>query len=147
MEQSVQRLLNRNFFDSYSCLLPPDDTLKPSALLDAVSTVGDIWQCLELVHWFGAPSVCDQIRHSPLYSSEDKKRTAVLQYCLQTLPRVSWGRIAGELWFVEEHTALETIRQLLPRNAGEYEITYMHLYTIIIYTLQTVLLTSRMLGT
>ena len=64
--------------------------------------------------WLGVPdSVWTQIRDSKSYSSEDEKRMAVLQYCLQTLPGVSWGRIAGVLWRLEEHTALETIRPYL----------------------------------
>ncbi|CAI8046495.1 hypothetical protein GBAR_LOCUS25729, partial [Geodia barretti] len=53
-----------------------------------------------------------QIRDSRSYSSEEEKRVAGLQYCLQTVPGVSWGRIAGVLGFLGEHTALETVRQL-----------------------------------
>ncbi|CAI8010665.1 hypothetical protein GBAR_LOCUS6997 [Geodia barretti] len=58
----------------------------------------------------------NQIRDSRSYSSEEEKRVAGLQYCLQTVPGVSWGRIAGVLWFMEEHTALETVRQYLPHT-------------------------------
>ena len=63
-----------------------------------------------------------KIRHSQSYSSEDEKRMAGLQYCLQTVPGVSWGRIAGVLWHMEEHTALETVRQYLPPKHGEHYI-------------------------
>ncbi|CAI8047445.1 hypothetical protein GBAR_LOCUS26218 [Geodia barretti] len=58
----------------------------------------------------------NQIRDSRSYSSEEEKRVAGLQYCLQTVPGVSWGRIAGVLWYLEEHTALETVRQYLPHT-------------------------------
>ena len=69
----------------------------------------------------GVPTlVWIQIRDSPLYSSEDERRIAVLQYCLQTVPGVSWGRIAGALWRLNEHTALETVRQYIPHKSGEY---------------------------
>ena len=75
--------------------------------------------------WLGVPdSVWTQIRDSESYSSEDEKRMAILQYCLQTLPGVSWGRIAGVLWRLEEKTALETIRQYLP---GEQCVLQMYL--------------------
>ena len=48
------------------------------------------------MNWLGVPdSVWTQIQGSSSYSSEDEKRMAVLQYCLQTLPGVSWGKIAG----------------------------------------------------
>ena len=72
----------------------------------------------------GVPTlVWIQIRDSPLYSSEDEKRVAVLKYCLQTVPGVSWGRIAGALWRLEEHMALENVRQYISHKPGEY-ITY-----------------------
>ena len=62
----------------------------------------------------------NQIRDSRSYSSEEEKRVAVLQYCLQTVPGVSWGRIASVLWYLKEHTALETVRQYLPHTRGLY---------------------------
>ena len=65
-------------------------------------------------------SVIDEIKASPSYSAEDDKRIAGLQYYLQTLPGASWGGIAGALWYIEEHTALETVRQYLPHKHGEY---------------------------
>ena len=64
--------------------------------------------------------VWEEIRASSSYSSEDEKRMAVLQYSLQTLPGMSWGKIAGVLWYLGEHTALETIRQYLPHKPGQY---------------------------
>ena len=98
-----------------SCLLPPDTSLTPHTLLHAVSTVRDFWDSGELLSYLGVPmSVRNEIRASPSYSSEDEKRMAVLQYCLQTLPGVSWGRIAGVLWRLKEDKALQTIKQYLP---------------------------------
>ena len=75
------------------------------------------------MQWLHVPgSVVVQISDSQSYSSEDEKRMAILQYCLQTLPDMSWGRIAGVLWFTGEHTALETVRQYLPPKHGEHYI-------------------------
>ena len=105
-------------------VLPPDASLTPHTLLHAVSTVRRFWDGAidgGLLWWLGVPlSVIDQIRDSQSYLSEDEKRMAGLQYCLQTLPGVSWGRIAGVLWKMEEHTALETARQYLPPKHGEH---------------------------
>ena len=99
-------------------VLPPDASLTPHTLLHAVSTVRRFW---DLLWCLGVPlSVRGQISRSQSYSSEDEKRIAGLQYCLQTLPGVSWGRIAGVLWMMEEHTALETVRQYLPPKHGEH---------------------------
>ena len=106
---------------SYSLLpLPPDLSLTPDTLLHAVSTVTDFWGEGGLLEWLFVPlSVQDRIRASPSYSSEDERRTAGLQYYLQTVPGASCGRIAGILWYLEEHTALESVRQYLPHQHGE----------------------------
>ena len=106
-------------------VLPPDASLTPHTLLHAVSTVRWFWEYGRsgdgLLACLGVPwSVIHQIRHSQSYSSEDDKRMAGLQYYLQTLPGVSWGRIAGVLWKMGEHTALETVRQYLPPKHGEH---------------------------
>ena len=98
-------------------VLPPDASLTPHTLLPPLSTVRELW---DLLSCLGVPvSVMDQIRASQSYSSEDEKRVAGLQYYLQTLPGASWVRIASALWFMEEHTALETVRQYLPHTHGE----------------------------
>ena len=99
-------------------VLPPDASLTPHTLLHAVRR---FWGFGGLLQYLGVPlSVIAQIRDSQSYSSEDEKRMAGLQYCLQTLPGVSWGRIAGVLWRMKEHTALETVRQYLPPKHGEH---------------------------
>ena len=115
-----------------SCLLPPDTSLTPHTLLHAVSTVRMFWDYNGLLVHLGVPySVRIEIRDSPSYSSEDERRSAVLQYSLQTLPGMSWGRVAGVLWCLEEHTALETVRQYLPHKPGDY-ITCTVLYWLYI---------------
>ena len=98
-------------------VLPPDASLTPHTLLPPLSTVREFWGIGGLLGFLVSVSVMDQIRASQSYSSEDEKRVAGLQYYLQTLPR--GGGIAGELWYMEEHTALETVRQYLPHTHGE----------------------------
>ena len=53
--------------------------------------------------------VSGPVHHTP----QKKRRIAGLQYYLQTLPGASWEKIAGVLWRMEEHTALEEVRQHL----------------------------------
>ena len=104
-----------------SCLLPPDTSLTLDTLLHAVSTVTN-FSITEsrLLPYLGVPSsVWNEIRANPSYSSEADKRKAVLQYSLQTLPGMSWGKIAGALWKLEEKTALKTVKQYL-RHKGDY---------------------------
>ena len=112
----------------YTLLLPPDTSLTPHTILPAVSSVREFWWDEDrkeglMDDLFVPDPVIDQIRDSPSYSTEDEKRIAGLQYYLQTLPWASWGHIAGELWGMEEHTALEEIRQYLPQTHGNYRIT------------------------
>ena len=137
---AVEKILYVNLhclvkFSTY-VLLPPDDSLTLHSVAHAVATVRQFWGIgLEtgLLFYLGVPrSVMDQIRHSRSYSSEEEKRVAGLQYCLQTVPGVSWGRIAGGLWFLEEHTALETVRQYLPHTHGQYENVHVQYSTVIL---------------
>ena len=84
-----------------------------------MSTVRKFWD-YGLLYYLGVPrAVIEQITSSQSYSSEDEKRVAGLQYYLQTVPGASWGRIAGVLWYMEEHTALETVREYLPHKHGK----------------------------
>ena len=105
-------------------VLPPDISLTPHTLLHAVSTVRRFWGGGLLEYLGVLYSVMDQIRLSQSYSSEEEQRLAGLQYYLQTVPGVSWGRIAGVLWRMKEHTALDTVRPYLAHKHGEY--LYIH---------------------
>ena len=95
-----------------------------------MATVREFWGLtlqFGLLGCLGVPwSVREQIRTSRSYSNEEEKRVAGLQYCLQTVPGVSWGRIASVLWWLEEHMALETVRQYLPHTHGQYENVHIH---------------------
>ena len=105
------------------CSSLPDDSLTPHTLLPAVSSVRKFWWRDDdegLLEGLGVPySMVNDIRASLSHSTEEEKRIAGLQYYLQTLPGASWETIAGELWFMEEHTALEEVRQHLPHTYGE----------------------------
>ena len=104
-----------------------DESLTPKKLLHVFSDVSKFWD-IGLWDWLGVPdSVWTQIRDCESYSSGDEKKMAVLQYCIHTLPGVSWGRIAGALWRLKEDKALKTIKQYLP---GEKCI---HTYSIYVY--------------
>ena len=115
-------------------LLPPDDSLTQHSVARAVATVRELWGIGlndGLLEFLGVPeSVINQIKDSISYSSEEEKRDAGLQYCLQTVPGVSWGKIASVLWLLEEHTALETVRQYLPH--GQYENVHVQYSTVIL---------------
>lgn len=99
-------------------VLPPDTSLTPDELLDALSTMdeSDFWNVISL---FGVPlSVKNEICKGQSDSCEKRRRG--LEYFLQTVPGVSWEMIAGVLWFKEEHMALKTVRRYLPHKQGDY---------------------------
>ena len=102
-----------------------DANLTPHTLLHAVSAVRLLWEYGGLLHYLGVPlSEMVQISDSQSYSTEEEERILILQYYLQNVPGVSWGRIAGGLWFLEKHTALDTVSQYLPHKHGDY--LYVH---------------------
>ncbi|CAI8040244.1 hypothetical protein GBAR_LOCUS22432, partial [Geodia barretti] len=117
---ALDRIEETKMADSIRSYAEPltDDSLTPHTLLPAVSSVGQFWR-RDLDEWgllevLDVPySVMDDIRASPSHPTEEEKRIAGLQYYLQTLPGASWEDIAGVLWFLEEHTALEEVRQHL----------------------------------
>ena len=85
-----------------------------------MSSVRVFWGVGGLLANLGVPySVRGQIRDSSAYSSGEERRVAGVEYYLQTLPGASWGRVAGMLWRMGEHTALEAVRQYLPHKHGE----------------------------
>ena len=103
----------------YACLLPPDASLLPHTLQNIVSSVRRFWY-IGLLDYLRVPfSVQDEIRDSSAYSSEEERRVASVEYYLQTVPGASWGRVAGVLWWLGEHTALEAVRQYIPHKHGE----------------------------
>ena len=111
----------------------PDNGLTPYTLSRALSSVKTIWGS-GLLCYFDIPFwVQNMIRFSPSYSTEDEKIKAALQYALQTLPGMSWTRIAGVLWFMEEYTALETVRQYLPHKPGDYTDVCSRIFVSILY--------------
>ena len=91
------------------------------------------WGFGGLLRYLGVPYlVRSQINNSQSYSSEEEKRLAGLQYYLQTVPGVSWGRIASVLWYMEEDTALDTVRQYLPHKHGDFLYIHVQVHTQII---------------
>ena len=83
-----------------------------------MSSVTQFWE-YGLPSLLGVPySVRSQIRDSSAYSSEEEKRMAGVEYYLQTVPGASWGRVAGVLWFLGEHAALEAVKQFPPQSGN-----------------------------
>ena len=57
--------------------------------------------------------VCDEIRDSTAYQTEEEKKEALLLYYLDTMPMASWQNVAGALHYRKEKTALQAVKALL----------------------------------
>lgn len=64
--------------------------------------------------------VCDRIKNSSEYTTEDEKRRALIAYYIQTMPDASWKGLAAGLYRREEKTALEALKEYLGDRQGEF---------------------------
>ena len=70
--------------------------------------------------------VCDEIRASTAYQTEEEKEEALLLYYLHTMPMASWQNVAGALHYTEEVTALQAVKAFLKYSpAGQ--LIYLHI--------------------
>ena len=102
-----------------------DPTLTSNNLLQALASVHD-WYSLGWGGGYvgtgslGVPvPVCDEIRDSADYQTEEEKKKAMLLYYLHTMPQPSWQTFAGALYNKEEVTALEAVKVFLKHTPGQ----------------------------
>ena len=68
----------------------------------------------------GVPeAVCNEIRDSRAYQTDDEQKVALLQYYLDNVVMASWQSVAGALHRKEEKTALQIVKVFLPPAAGQ----------------------------
>ena len=108
-------------------------TVCPTPCTDPTLTINNLLQALASVHdWhypgcggghgdgLGVPdAVCNEIRYSADYQTEEEKKKAMLLYYLHTVPQPSWQTVAGALYGKEEVTALEAVKVFLKRTPGQ----------------------------
>ena len=58
-------------------------------------------------------AVCNEIRYSTAYQTEEEKKEALLLYYLDTMPMASWQNVAGALHWRKEVTALQAVKVFL----------------------------------
>ena len=109
-------------------------TVCPTPCADPTLTINNLLQALASVHdWYylgcggvygggglGVPgAVCNEIRDSADYQTEEEKKEAMLLYYLRTVPQPSWQTVAGALYGVKEVTALEAVKVFLKHTPGQ----------------------------
>ena len=109
-------------------------TVYPTPCADPTLTINNLLQALASVHnwhslgWggtyigggLGVPyAVCDEIRDSADYQTEEEKKKAMLLYYLHTVPQPSWQTVAGALYRREEVIALEAVKVFLKHTPGQ----------------------------
>ena len=97
----------------------------PTPCADPTLTINNLRLVMASVkNWYGLGlssggldvpnAVCDEIRDSTAYQTEEEKKEALLLYYLDTMPMASWQDVAGALHYMkEEETALQAVKALL----------------------------------
>ena len=100
--------------------ITPDLTLTPSNMSAVLHTVEDL-ETLGL-YVLDLPSfVYATIDSGRLYTNVYEKREALIQCYLLNYPLASWAHVAGMLYFYEEHTALQEVRQYITQQKGNWK--------------------------
>lgn len=81
----------------------PDPTFTLPNIISKLETVQD-WSTLG--GWLGVPS------------SKRESREVTLNYYCTTVPNASWQRISGTLHCMQEHKALENVKNCFERQPG-----------------------------
>ena len=102
-----------------------DDTLTVNNVCQTLLSVKD-WHSLGCSGLEILSSVCDHIRGSLDYSTEEEKKRALIKYYLRTMPDVSWKGIATGLFRREEKAALKAVNDYLKDPKGEVCSNFFH---------------------
>ena len=95
-------------------LLPADPTLTLHNVTTVVAPVRD-WELLGSclgVPWDNRSEIDSK------YSTDEKEKEALMDYWLRCSPMVSWGRLAGELHYLEEKQSLQLVQRYLKKTSG-----------------------------
>ena len=96
----------------------------PTPCADPTLTINNLRLVMASVkNWYGLgpyqgglgvpAAVCNEIRASTAYQTEEEKKEALLLYYLHIMPMTSWQNVAGALHMREEVTALQAVKALL----------------------------------
>ena len=95
-------------------LLPADPTLTLNNATTVVAPVRD-WELLG--DCLGVP-LANRGEIDSKYSTDEKKKEALMDYWLRCSPLVSWGRLAGELHYLKEKESLQLVQRYLKKTSG-----------------------------
>ena len=96
----------------------------PTPCADPTLTINNLRLVMASVknwYWLGLSSggldvpgtVCEEIKASTAYQTEEEKKEALLLYYLHTMPMASWQNVAGALHWRKEETALQAVKAFL----------------------------------
>lgn len=90
--------------------------------------------------WYGLASatgglyvpipVCNEIRSSYAYKTEEEKKKSMLLYYLRYVPNASWQHVVGALHHREEAKTLKIAKSFLKSTPGQFLLD-MHVYVSI----------------
>ena len=106
--------------------IPPDLTLTPSNMSAVLHTVQDLERLGDYVLDLPHP-VYHSIESSISFSHDDQRREALINHYLLYHPLATWAHLAGRLYWWEEHTALQEVRQYITQQTGVWKIINMYI--------------------
>ncbi len=117
----IQQRNRLNMFDVYSCIITMsylDSTSDPTLTEEKVYRVmGEVRNWRRVGYYLGVPeSRWDQIKDT--HSTEEAKKRALVRYYLQTVHDASWERLAGELYYRQQDSALAVVKELFHSSQG-----------------------------
>jgi len=89
--------------DSLSILLLSDPTFTLSNVTSAVQAVSD-WN-----------QFCNRLQF-PLRKRKTTKE--IMEYFITAVPRASWETLAGQLYYMQQHEALEKVKEYIQQQPG-----------------------------
>ena len=95
-------------------LLPADPTL---TLYNVTTVVAPVRDWYSLGGWLGVP-VAKRTEIGSKYSTDEMRKEALMDYWLRCSPVVSWGKLAGELHYLEEKQSLQLLQRHLKKTTG-----------------------------
>ena len=100
-----------------------DSTLTINNLRNVTSSVRNWYLLGDYYYGLGVPlPVLNEIKKNRALTEEEKK-TKVLLYFLHNARMASWGRVAGELYYMNEEGALQAVKEFLPVSPGRSAVS------------------------
>ena len=125
----LHKILDPPLYTVYMCVCP--QSLCPTVCADPTLNIENLRLVMQSVEdWYGLGSatgglyvpipVCNNIRSSYVYKTDEEKKEALLLYYLRYVPNASWQHVVGALHHKEEAATLKVAKSFLKCTPGQF---------------------------